>query len=59
MVTFLRWFNMVTPAQRAKKYGELSYEEYALWYASEIGVTEGDIAAAGKMLTESVSSVQH
>ena len=29
---------MVTPAQRAKKYGELSYEEYALWYA-----------AAGKM----------
>ena len=40
---------MVTPAQRAKKYGELSYEEYALWYASEIGVTEGDIAAAGKM----------
>ena len=40
---------MVTPAQRAKKYGELSYEEYALWYASEIGVTEGDTAAAGKM----------
>ena len=40
---------MVTPAQRAKKYGELSYAEYALWYASEIGVTEGDIAAAGKM----------
>ena len=32
--------NMLTPALRAKKYGELSHEEYALWYASQIGVTE-------------------
>ena len=39
---------MLTPALRAKKYGELSHEEYALWYASQIGVTEGDIVAAGK-----------
>ena len=40
---------MITPALRAKKYGELSHEEYALWYASQIGVTEGDIVVAGKM----------
>mgnify|MGYP003140129264 CR=1 FL=1 len=39
---------MITPALRAKKYGKLSHEEYALWYASQIGVTEGDIVAAGK-----------
>lgn len=42
---------MLTPALRAKKYGELSHEEYALWYASQIGVTEGDIVAAGKKRT--------
>ena len=39
---------MLTPALRAKKYSKLSHEEYALWYASQIGVTEGDIVAAGK-----------
>jgi hypothetical protein len=39
---------MITPALRAKNYAKLSHEEYALWYASQIGVTEGDIIAAGK-----------
>ena len=39
---------MITPALRAKNYAKFSHEEYALWYASQIGVTEGDIIAAGK-----------
>lgn len=39
---------MLTPSIRAKQYSKLSHEEYALWYASEVGVTEGDIAGAGK-----------
>jgi len=39
---------MLTPSIRANHYNKLSHDEYAHWYASQVGVTEGDIVSAGK-----------
>ena len=39
---------MLTPSIRANHYDKLSHDEYAHWYASQVGVTEGDIVSAGK-----------
>ena len=39
---------MLTPSIKANHYNKLSHDEYAHWYASQVGVTEGDIVSAGK-----------
>lgn len=39
---------MLTPSIRANHYNKLSHDEYAHWYASQVGVTEGDIVSAGE-----------
>ena len=39
---------MLTPSIRAYNYSIKSHDAYAHWYASQIGVTNGDIIAAGQ-----------
>ena len=39
---------MLTPSIRAKQYSKLSHAEYASWYGQQIGVTSGDLVAAGE-----------
>ena len=39
---------MLTPSIRAKHYSKLSHAEYASWYGQQIGVTSGDLVAAGE-----------